>query len=129
MTTQVVATDTTNSVSAETFVKLYRIAMDRLIAGSERGAIVQQFIGGGVPPGIAEMIVRQAAGAKPARVRKLALVDIGFGLGLFLLAVILSVVAFQFARAMHAPVFLIAGGALLGGVVTAVRGLWRLITG
>ena len=129
MATQLATADATNSISAEDFVKLCGVAIDRLIAGSEQGAIVQQFVAAGVPAGIAAMIVRQAAAQKPARVRKLALVDIGFGLALFVLAVVVSVVAFQFARAMHAPGFLIAGGALLVGVVNVVRGLWRLITG
>ena len=129
MATQLATADATNSISAETFIKLCGVAIDRLIAGSEQGAIVQQFVAAGVPAGIAAMIVRQAAAQKPARVRRLALVDIGFGLALFALAVVLSVIAFQFARAMHAPVFLVAGGALLGGVVNVVRGLWRLITG
>jgi hypothetical protein len=129
MSTQVAAADATNSISVETYSKLYWIAMERLIAGNEQGAIVQQYADGGVPPGIAEMVVRQAAAAKPARVRKLALIDVGFGLGLFLVAVVLSVIAFQFARAMHAPVFLIAGGAVVAGLVTTLKGLWHLITG
>jgi hypothetical protein len=107
--------------------QLFNYALRLAANGQSPKTIQQTLIEQGIEEQTAAHIAQQAVSTKKAVVRKAALAEMGIGVGICLVGLIITLVTL--ALASGGGTYVVAYGAILVGAFQFLRGVFRLLKG